>query len=70
MLFSQPASFGEGGGINSLEHASRVAELLILDRAGCSFPLLPAIFGAFDNEQKYMLRASRTGVRMLPLTHT
>lgn len=41
------------GEINSLEHVSWAAELLILDRAGCSFPLLPVLFCAFDNEEKF-----------------
>lgn len=61
-----PVFWGE---INSLEHASLVAKLLTLNRGGCSFPLLPVTFCAFDNEQKYMLHASKTAVKMFPLTH-
>lgn len=42
---------------------------LILSRSACSFPLLPTIFCALDNEQTYMPPTSKTGVRMFLLTH-
>lgn len=49
------------GEINLLEHAPTAAELLILNRAGCSFRLLPTVFCAFGNEQTYMLRKLEWG---------